>query len=68
VCNGHPPFDWSSFRYNREFWQLLMGKDYTGVGYLTGRRLSLTRPLYGTPCEWMMILKFHMETGKVSTS
>src|SRR5258708_27169173 len=32
---------WSSIRYNREFWnRSIMGRDYRGIGELTGRRLS----------------------------
>jgi enolase len=35
--SGHVP---QTIRYNREFRNDCMGKDYKGVGYLTGRRLS----------------------------
>ena len=34
-----------SVRYNRHFWMQKMGKTYTGVGYLTGRRLTFTPDL-----------------------
>jgi enolase len=43
----------SSIRYNREFRKQCMGRDYTGVGELTGRRLSFNSaaPRYAVRIE-----------------
>jgi len=68
AVTGSLPFWLTRIRYNRGFWNLFMGKDYAGVGYLTGRRLSLTLLLNGTPCGWMTILKFHTKLRTVSST